>query len=116
MKLVWNLNLSFLKVKSKNCIVPTVKYGGGAAMLWDILGVRSLMILFKLKVLCERKSINSTEAFSSLIIKQVKWATLVEVDPKASFSIAATPRYSRGRYSFSGLLHYPLSLPYNAVC
>ena len=29
----------------------------------------------------------------------VKLATLVEGDPKAPFSIATTPKYTRGRYS-----------------
>ena len=32
--------------------------------------------------------------------KIIKLATLVEVDPKAPFSIATTPRYRGGRYSF----------------
>ena len=31
---------------------------------------------------------------------KVKLATVVEVDPKAPFSIATTPRCSEGRYSF----------------
>ena len=30
----------------------------------------------------------------------ISWPTLVKVDPKASFSIAATPRCKGGHYSF----------------
>ena len=40
---------------------------------------------------------------------KVKLATIVEGDLKAPFSIATTPRYREGRYSFPGLLHYPWS-------
>ena len=34
------------------------------------------------------------------IYKKVKLTTVVEGDQKAPFSIATTPRYSGGRYSF----------------
>ena len=44
-------------------------------------------------------------------------ATLIERDPKASFSIAATPRCRGGCYSFPWIASlYPWSLPYNAEC
>ena len=42
---------------------------------------------------------------------RVKLATIVAGDPKAPFSIAITPRYWGGRYSFPGLLHFTLD-PY----
>ena len=46
--------------------------------------------------------------------KVVKLATLVEGDPKAPFSIAATPRCRGGRYSFPWIAPlYPWSVPYN---
>ena len=35
----------------------------------------------------------------------VLWATLVEGDPKAAFSIATTPRGREGRTPLLGLLH-----------
>ena len=38
-------------------------------------------------------------------------ATIVEGNPKAPFSIATTPRYRGGRYSFPGLLYFTLD-PY----
>ena len=37
--------------------------------------------------------------------------TIVEGDPKTSFSIATTPRCKGGRYPFPGLLHITLD-PY----
>ena len=40
-----------------------------------------------------------------------KWATIVEGNPKAPFSIATTPRCRGGRYSFPGLLYFTLD-PY----
>ena len=47
---------------------------------------------------------------------KVKLATLVEGEPKASFSIATTLRYRGGRYSIPWIAElYPRSLPYNAV-
>ena len=39
---------------------------------------------------------------------KVKWATIVEGNPKAPFSIATTPRCRGGRYSFPGLLYFTL--------
>ena len=44
-------------------------------------------------------------------ISKVKFATEVEVDPKAPFSIATTPRCRGRRYSFPGLTHLTLD-PY----
>ena len=41
-------------------------------------------------------------------VSKVKYATIVEGDPKAPFSIATTPRCRGGRYSFPGLLHFTL--------
>ena len=44
-------------------------------------------------------------------------AALVEGDPKASFSIATTPKCRGGRYSFPWIAPlYPWSIPYNAEC
>ena len=40
-----------------------------------------------------------------------KLATVVEVDPKGSFSITNTPRCRGGATPFSGLLHFTLD-PY----
>ena len=49
--------------------------------------------------------------------QSVKLATLVEGDPLAPFSIAATPRCRRGRYSIPWIAPlYPWSLPYIAEC
>ena len=49
--------------------------------------------------------------------EMVKLKTLVEGDPKAPFSIATTPRYSRGGYSFPWIAPlYPWSIPYNPEC
>ena len=46
-----------------------------------------------------------------------KLATLVVGDPKAPFSIAATPSCRGGRYSFSWIAPlYPWFVPYNAAC
>ena len=60
---------------------------------------------------------------SSAYVKQVaskvkvKLATLVEGDPKAPFSIATTPRFWGGRYSFPWIAPlYPWCVPYNAEC
>ena len=48
-------------------------------------------------------------------VSKVKLATLVEIDPKASFLIATTPKCMGGRYSFPWIAPlYPRSLPYNA--
>ena len=47
----------------------------------------------------------------------VKLATVVEVDPKAPFSIATTPRCKRGCYSFPWMAPlYFWSVPYKAEC
>ena len=47
----------------------------------------------------------------------VKLSTLVEGDPKAPFSIATTPRYKGGCYTFLWIAPlYPWSLPYNVEC
>ena len=44
-----------------------------------------------------------------------KLTTLVQSDPKAPFSIAATPRCRGGRYSIPWIApFYPWSIPYNA--
>ena len=43
-------------------------------------------------------------------------ATVIEGDPKAPFSIATTPRYRRGNYSFPWIAPlYPWYIPYDAV-
>ena len=48
---------------------------------------------------------------------KVKLATVVEGDPKASFSIATTLRCRGGRNTFPWIaLLYPWSSPYNAEC
>ena len=49
--------------------------------------------------------------FFPCTVVKVKLATIVEGDPKAPFSIATTPRYRGGRYSFPGLLYFTLD-PY----
>ena len=50
-------------------------------------------------------------------IYKVKWATLVEVDPKAPFSIATTPRCMRGCHSFPWIASlYPWNISYNTEC
>ena len=49
--------------------------------------------------------------FYVVIIKKVKFATIVEGNPKAPFSIATTPMCRGGRYSFPGLLYFTLD-PY----
>ena len=46
-----------------------------------------------------------------IYISKVKWATIVEGNPKAPFSIATTPRCRGGRYSLPGLLYFTLD-PY----
>ena len=43
-------------------------------------------------------------------IYKVRLATVIEGDPKAPFSIAATPRYRGGAALFPGLLHFTLDL------
>ena len=51
-----------------------------------------------------------------IFIKQ-KLATLIEGDPKASFSIATAQRCTEGRYSIPWIAPlYPWSLTYNAEC
>ena len=65
------------------------------------------------------KTAHRSEIFDNIktIIKYVKLAILVEVDPKAPFSIATTPRSKGGRYSIPWIAPlYPWSLPYNAEC
>ena len=48
---------------------------------------------------------------------KVKLSTVVEGDPKAPFSIIATPRCRGGRDSFPWIAPlYPWSVPYNAEC
>ena len=50
-------------------------------------------------------------------INHYKLATLVEGDPKASFSIATTPMSREGHYSIPWIAPlYPWSVPYNAEC
>ena len=39
---------------------------------------------------------------------KVKLVTIDEGNPKASFSIATTPRCRGGHYSFPGLLHFTI--------
>ena len=49
--------------------------------------------------------------------KSVKLVTLIEGDPKVSFSIATTPKCREGCYSFPWITRlYPGSLPYNVEC
>ena len=51
------------------------------------------------------------------VYKQVKLATLVESELKATFSIATTLKYKGGRYSIPWIAPlYPWSSPYNAEC
>ena len=46
-----------------------------------------------------------------------KLVTIVEGDPKVSFSVATTPGCRGGRYFFLWIAPlYPCSLPYNAEC
>ena len=50
-------------------------------------------------------------------INIVKLATVVEGYPKASFSVATTPRWKGGRYSFPWIAPlYPRYVPYIAEC
>ena len=52
------------------------------------------------------KSKSGTELPKTVLVlarchdSKVKWATVVEIDAKAPFSIATTPRCRGGRYSF----------------
>ena len=51
------------------------------------------------------------------VIMIVQLATVVEGDQKAPFSIATTPRYRGGRYSFPWIAPlYPKYVPYIAKC
>ena len=64
------------------------------------------------KVKVEKQSIKE-EWISTLS----RLATLGEGDSKVPFSIAVTPRYSRGCYYFLWIAPlYPWSVPYNAEC
>ena len=61
---------------------------------------------------------NQTKIFNyTIALFTTMFATVVEGDPKAPFSIATTPRCMYGRYSFPWIATlYPLYVPYNAEC
>ena len=65
-----------------------------------------------------QKMVYNTKVFIRVTqLSKVDLATIVEGDPKASFSIATTPRCGRGRYSIPWIAPiYPWSEPYNAEC
>ena len=52
-----------------------------------------------------------------VILGKLLLVTVVEGDPKAPFSIATTPRFRGGRYSFPWIAPlYPWYVPYIAEC
>ena len=64
----------------------------------------------------ERK-LKNIDLIKNLILQQVKFATWVEGDQKAPFSIATTPRYRVGRYFIPWIATpYPWPVPYNTEC
>ena len=53
----------------------------------------------------------------TVLTEITKLATIVEGEPKATFSIPTTPRCKGGRYSIPWIAPlYPWSLPYSAEC
>ena len=56
----------------------------------------------------KKKQPTNPTKYTTIYIRKVKSATVVEGIQKAPFSIATTPRCSGGRYSFPGLLHFTL--------
>ena len=52
-----------------------------------------------------------------MYVSKGKLTTVVEGDPNAPFSVAATPRWKEGRYSIRWIASfYSWSLHYNAEC
>ena len=80
-------------------------------------GFRSQLQASNLSSHTEELWYNETVCLWMTIYIYIKLATLVEGDPKASFSIASTTRCREGCYSFPRIAPlYPWSLPYNAEC
>ena len=62
----------------------------------------------------QKKSGNLLKA---IYINSKSLATVVKGDPKALFSVATTPKYWGGCYSFPWIAPlYPWYIPYNAEC